>query len=83
MKKYLLRLWTPISQRLHLAFFVVVLTMNGVAATPTDLHQNAIDIRGKVTDAAGQPIPGATVVVEGTNIGTVTNIDGEFSLNVG
>lgn len=83
MKKYLLRLWTPIFHRLHLALFVVVLTMNGVAATSTDLLQNAIDIRGKVTDAAGQPIPGATVVVEGTNIGTVTNIDGEFSLNVG
>jgi TonB-dependent starch-binding outer membrane protein SusC len=42
-----------------------------------------IDIRGRVTDERGEPIPGATVVVEGTNIGTVTDIDGEYTLNVG
>lgn len=46
-------------------------------------ERREIDIRGKVTDERGEPIPGATVVVEGTNIGTVTNIDGEFALNVG
>jgi TonB-linked SusC/RagA family outer membrane protein len=42
-----------------------------------------IDIRGRVTDERGEPIPGATVVVEGTTTGTVTDIDGEFALNVG
>ncbi|HSI75593.1 MAG TPA: TonB-dependent receptor [Lunatimonas sp.] len=46
-------------------------------------ERREIDIRGKVTDERGEPIPGATVVVEGTNIGTVTDIDGEFSLDVG
>ena len=39
-------------------------------------------ITGKVTDAGGQPLPGVTVVVKGTTIGTVTDADGEFSLNI-
>jgi TonB-linked SusC/RagA family outer membrane protein len=45
--------------------------------------RSPLDIRGKVTDVSGQPIPGATVMVEGTTIGTVTDIEGEFVLNVG
>ena len=41
----------------------------------------AVEISGKVTDENGEPIPGATVVVEGTNIGTVTDIDGNFDID--
>ncbi|MFC4870988.1 SusC/RagA family TonB-linked outer membrane protein [Negadavirga shengliensis] len=41
-----------------------------------------VDIGGTVLDERGIPIPGATVIVEGTNIGTVTDIDGKFSLDV-
>jgi len=37
-------------------------------------------ISGKVIDSSGQPLPGVTVVVKGTTQGTVTNIDGEYSL---
>src|SRR5690349_2942806 len=39
-------------------------------------------ITGKVTDANGIPVPNASVVVKGTRVGTVTNIDGSYSLNV-
>jgi len=39
-------------------------------------------ITGKVSDVAGVPIPGATVVASGTTIGTTTDIDGNFTLNV-
>ncbi|KAA0993926.1 TonB-dependent receptor [Dyadobacter sp. UC 10] len=39
-------------------------------------------VTGKVTDVAGVGIPGATVVVKGTQSGTNTNADGEFSMNV-
>ena len=39
-------------------------------------------ITGKVTDSSGEPLPGVTVVVEGTTIGTVTDFDGSFSLKV-
>jgi TonB-linked SusC/RagA family outer membrane protein len=40
------------------------------------------EISGKVTDANGLPLPGVSVIVKGTTIGTVSNADGEFSLNV-
>ncbi len=37
-------------------------------------------INGLVTDEKGDPIIGASVVLKGSNSGTVTNIQGEFSL---
>jgi TonB-linked SusC/RagA family outer membrane protein len=40
------------------------------------------ELRGKVTDAKGEPIPGAAVMVKGTTIGTVTNFEGVFNLSV-
>jgi TonB-linked SusC/RagA family outer membrane protein len=40
------------------------------------------EITGKVTDAGGLPLPGVSVIVKGTTIGTVTNNDGEFSLSI-
>ena len=40
-------------------------------------------VRGRVTDAAtGAGLPAATVQVEGTSRGTITNAEGEFSLAV-
>lgn len=38
-------------------------------------------ITGKVTDAAGQPIIGANVMVKGTQVGSITDLDGAFSLS--
>lgn len=37
-------------------------------------------VSGKVTDEAGEPLPGVTVLIKGTTRGTVTNFDGEFNL---
>ena len=39
-------------------------------------------ISGKVLDKSGRPLPGVTVVVKGTAIGTVTDNEGNFSLSV-
>ena len=39
-------------------------------------------ITGVVTDESGEPLIGAGVVVEGTTIGTITGIDGDYSLTV-
>jgi hypothetical protein len=36
------------------------------------------EITGKVTDTDGLPLPGVSVIVKGTTIGTVTNNDGDF-----
>ncbi|MFT5771041.1 MAG: TonB-linked SusC/RagA family outer membrane protein [Algoriphagus sp.] len=39
-------------------------------------------ISGTVTDESGLPLPGATVLVKGTTNGTVTDLDGKFSIDV-
>src|SRR5690606_34666436 len=39
-------------------------------------------ISGTVTDQNGEPLPGVTVSVEGTTIGTATDIDGKYTLEV-
>lgn len=38
-------------------------------------------IRGRVRDAQGNPIPGAAVRIEGTTLGTVTDLEGNFLLS--
>lgn len=47
--------------------------------SPTPKMQSA-SIRGKVVSAAGEVLPGVTVVVKGTNVGTITDFDGNFQL---
>lgn len=39
-------------------------------------------VKGIVTDEAGEPLIGAGVMVEGTTIGTITGIDGDYTLSV-
>lgn len=41
-----------------------------------------ITVKGKIVDDSGDPIPGTTVLQKGTSNGTVTDIDGNFSLIV-
>lgn len=38
-------------------------------------------VSGQVVDAEGQPLPGVTVIIEGTSVGTVTDINGNYSLD--
>ena len=38
------------------------------------------NVSGKVVDATGEPVIGASVVVKGTSTGAVTDIDGNFSI---
>ena len=38
-------------------------------------------VKGQVVDATGEPVIGATVQVKGTTNGTITDFDGNFTLN--
>jgi len=40
-------------------------------------------VKGKVVDENGIPLPGATIVESGSSKGTITNMDGEFEIQVG
>ena len=42
--------------------------------------QNKVKVSGKVTDNFGTPIPGATVMISGTTTGTITDQDGQYTL---
>ena len=48
----------------------------------SETQQQGKKITGKVTDKTGASIPGAAVIVKGTNIGVTTNIDGSYSLAI-
>jgi TonB-linked SusC/RagA family outer membrane protein len=39
-------------------------------------------VSGTVVSEEGEPLPGVNVLLKGTSIGTVTNLDGNYSLNV-
>lgn len=45
-------------------------------------QQTRRQITGTVTDERGEPIIGANVAVKGATIGSITNVDGEFTLSV-
>ena len=49
--------------------------------TPTAVQQQKTTVAGTVTDAAGEPIIGASIVVKGTSRGTVSDADGHFTLS--
>lgn len=48
----------------------------------TQSNKEARTLSGVVTDEFGEPLPGVTIGVEGTNIYTVTSIDGKYVLNL-
>lgn len=52
----------------------------GLALTAVSV--SAQQIRGVVTDANNEPLVGVSVFVDGTTVGTVTDIDGKYELDV-
>lgn len=48
----------------------------------TTLQNQQVIINGTVIDETGQPLPGANIQVKGTNLGTTTDFDGNFSLEI-
>ncbi|MCR5456439.1 MAG: TonB-dependent receptor [Bacteroidales bacterium] len=69
--------------------FVGMLALTPVAAfantgegslTEIAVPQDNITVKGTVVDETGSPIPGASIYVKGTTNGTISDIDGNFSL---
>lgn len=66
---------TEMQKRFMLSVVAIVLISGTLAA------QN-IRVTGKVIDIAGLPIPGVTVLIEGTTTGVATGNDGTYSIEV-
>ncbi|QIA07437.1 SusC/RagA family TonB-linked outer membrane protein [Draconibacterium halophilum] len=60
-------------QKLLLFFAVLIVTASSAMAQKT--------VTGKVTDESGEPLPGVSVFVQGTTIGTVTSVDGDYTVS--
>lgn len=65
---------------------VLILLIGPLMALASSVNEEAQaqnTISGQITEAAtGDPIPGVNIVVQGTTIGTASNIDGEYELTV-
>lgn len=46
------------------------------------LNAQTITVSGVVSDPSGEPLIGASILAQGTTVGTLTNIDGEYTINV-
>lgn len=58
-----------------------VLLLTVLTVTLGALAQSATDVSGIVLSAEeNEPVVGATVMVRGTNVGTMTDVDGKFRL---
>ena len=55
-------------------------TEKDLGSSTSAVTQQAVTVKGSVKDAAGEAIIGASVVVEGTTNGLITDVDGHFSI---
>ena len=74
-----------------LLFFV---SLSGNFASASDAknataNQNSVQaeqqkrtIKGKATDENGEVVPGVSVLVKGTTVGTITNVDGQYTIEI-
>jgi TonB-linked SusC/RagA family outer membrane protein len=79
----------PLAEVLSIVFFktklqyqvmdnnLIIVKEEAGAVAPPD-----VTVRGKVTGEGGAPLAGVSVLVKGTNIGTTTTNEGNFSLTV-
>jgi TonB-dependent starch-binding outer membrane protein SusC len=43
-------------------------------------NHRILSLKGRVTSATGEPIPGVSVVLKGTNLGTISDLDGYYTI---
>ena len=60
---------------------VALVPQSMMAATAAQVVQQAGVVKGQVLDSTGEPVIGATVKVQGQKGGTVTDLDGNFSVD--
>jgi len=61
----------------RLIFLTLFIFFGHVASAQGDLQ-----VQGTILDSTGEPLPGANIVIKGTSNGTVSDLDGKYTLNV-
>ncbi|MCW3786420.1 SusC/RagA family TonB-linked outer membrane protein [Plebeiibacterium sediminum] len=83
----LISIWNKIWKSNLALFKAIVLTLVITSAIPNEsiyagaIVQDGGVIKGNVKDTSGEVIIGATVVVKGTTIGTITDVEGNYTLS--
>ncbi|OUO55036.1 hypothetical protein B5F77_02255 [Parabacteroides sp. An277] len=72
----------PLGLDFELQFEKNIVIFNRTSTKTTKPSEQPKKIKGTVTDSNGIPIIGANVMVKGTTNGTITDLDGNFSLEV-
>jgi TonB-linked SusC/RagA family outer membrane protein len=84
-KRVLLRKWPQYLKMARLLGVILLLTSTFKAveaansALPDEVVQQG-EITGYVYDAAGEPLIGAAVMLKGTSVGTITDVQGKFTI---
>ncbi len=65
-------------KQLHFVFVFMLLLFAGI----TTVFAQKRTVSGKISEANGKPMPFVNVTVKGTNVGTTSNTDGIFSIDV-
>ena len=66
-------------QKLLNVFLVCLLCLTSTAAA---LAQQTIKVTGKVIDSTNEGVPGVNVQVKGGSLGTITDVDGNYKIDV-
>ncbi len=92
--KVLSELLSPLDIRYDLMNNYIVLSRQGAKTLgpsgqyhhfgeiPDNSEYAFIKVRGKITSSSGQPLEGVSVVIKNSSIGTTTDANGDFNLNV-
>ena len=59
---------------------LLFLLLLAVIGFPSGAYAQNGSVSGRITDSKNQGIPGATAVIEGTSLGSSSNVDGTFSI---
>ena len=62
--------------------FKSIVALTCLLLTSVSAFAQTKTVTGTVTDAANEPLIGASVLVQGTSTGTITDMDGKYSISV-
>ena len=64
------------------ALKVTLMDNNLLVVAPTDIKQQGIVVTGTVIDINGEPIPGVNVIVKGSMLGVVSDLNGRYNITI-